>query len=316
MTTLAVQLYAYAVCEIEEGYGLVIDVKNSVTVHYILSGEGTIRSGAKPEVAFGAHSILIAPAGQEHTLGAGAPEARKGVVTADECVMLADGLVRLAAGTGRGGVISICGSIHASYAGALGLFDALDQPIVAQTASDDPLRQFLQLLVLELSNPGLGSRACAESLMKLCLIRLLRQDLRRNGSNSPFFAGLHDRRLALVVAAILENPAHPHSVGSLAEIAGMSRSAFAQHFTRTFNRAPIEFLHSVRLRHAAHLLRTTDLSVKMICGAIGYASRSYFSRAFRSYYKMDPTTFRKMSTTAREEDLQATPDAFRLFDGM
>ena len=61
---------------------------------------------------------------------------------------------------------------------------------------------------------------------------------------------------------------------------------------------------SVRLRHAAHLLRTTDVPVKAIAGAIGYRSRSQFSRAFRAHYDLDPTTSRLMSGTEREEYLQ------------
>jgi transcriptional regulator GlxA family with amidase domain len=101
-------------------------------------------------------------------------------------------------------------------------------------------------------------------------------------------------------------PAGSHTVASLAEVAGMGRTAFAQRFVATYGRTPIDFLQAVRLRHAAHLLRTTDVPVKVIASAVGYRSRSQFSHAFRTCYELDPSTFRQMSSAAREEDLQVS----------
>lgn len=306
LTTLAVQLHAFAVCQIEAGWRLKMDPMDAIVIHYILSGEGTIRAGNGSEAPFAPHSIIVVPAGVPQSLGAptrGGPESTAG----EQCEMLADGLVRFTAGNGLGGITCVCGSITASYAGALGLFDHLDRPIVADTGADDPLRQFFAIMLDEIARSGFGARAVTESLMKLCLVTLLRRHLIQAGSDSPFFLALHDRRLAEAVSAIVARPAESHTVASLAEIAGMSRSAFAEHFTRVFGRSPIDFVQAVRLRHAAHLLRTTDLPVKVISGVIGYSSRSHFSRAFRSFYEADPSTFRRMSSTAREEDLQIAP---------
>ena len=308
LTTLAVQLHAFAVCEVEEGWRLVIDPMDAIVIHYILAGEGTVRTEGGAEAPFATHSVIVVPAGRRQSIGAptrGGPEG----VADERCEMLADGLVRFTAGTGRGGVICVCGSITASYAGALGLFDHLDRPIVCDTGPDDPLRGFLALMLDELAKPCFGARAVTESLMKLCLVTLLRRHLLGHGSESPFFVALHDRRLAQAVSAIVERPAASHTVASLAEVAGMSRSAFAERFARAFGRSPIDFVQAVRLRHAAHLLRTTALPVKVIAGAVGYASRSHFSRAFSAFYEADPLTFRALSSAAEEEDLQIAPEA-------
>lgn len=301
LTTLAVHLHAFAVCEIESGWRLLMDPMDALTVHYILAGAGTVRTERSPDEAFEPNSVIIVPAGQKQSLGAFAPIGES--AAGDSCSMLADGLVRFTAGNGRGGVTCVCGSITASFAGALGLFDHLDRPIVVATGPDDPLRQFFELMLTELARPGFGTRALTESLMKLCLVTLLRRDLASTGAESPLLFALQDRRLTAALTAIVENPAAPHSVESLADIAGMSRSSFAERFAAAFGRTPIDFLQAVRLRHAAHLLRTTDLPVKVITGAVGYASRSHFSRAFSTLYQMDPTTFRTMSSAAREEDL-------------
>ena len=48
----------------------------------------------------------------------------------------------------------------------------------------------------------------------------------------------------------------------------------------------------MRLRRAARLLETTDLPVGVVAERVGYASRSYFSRAFKELYGAYPAGFR------------------------
>jgi len=78
----------------------------------------------------------------------------------------------------------------------------------------------------------------------------------------------------------------------------MSRSAFVAHFTAVFERTPMDVLKEIRLRRAARLLRTTDLPVKAVAGQVGYASRSYFSRAFKAHFGADPAAYRAEPLTA------------------
>ena len=72
----------------------------------------------------------------------------------------------------------------------------------------------------------------------------------------------------------------------------MSRSAFAREFSNTLSMSPMAFVAKTRLHHAAELLKSTKLPVKVIAASIGFASRSHFSRAFASAYGADPSRFR------------------------
>jgi AraC-like DNA-binding protein len=99
--------------------------------------------------------------------------------------------------------------------------------------------------------------------------------------------------LLRALATILERPADAHDLGSLAREAGMSRSAFAARFAVTFARSPMAFLRDVRLRRGAQMLETTDAPVAVVARTVGFASRTYFSRAFRSAYGVDPHSFRQ-----------------------
>ena len=54
----------------------------------------------------------------------------------------------------------------------------------------------------------------------------------------------------------------------------------------------MDFLKEIRLRRAANYLSTTDLPVKAVAGRVGFASRSYFSRAFKALHGIDPAGYR------------------------
>lgn len=113
-------------------------------------------------------------------------------------------------------------------------------------------------------------------------------------------------RLARAVVAILEDPAD-HSVSSLAELAGMSRTSFSDHFTRAFGQGPIDFVQKTRLRVAARLLEVSDLPMKAIALSVGYAGSRPFSRAFEATYGALPTVYRdQMIQRVAREHLRNT----------
>ncbi len=307
LTTLAVRIHAFAVCEIKAGWRLVFDPMEAVTIHYVLTGTGTIRVAGGMDATYGPFSIILVPARVSQSLGElGTVEGE--VSAADNCDLLADGLVKFTAGDGSRDTIVVCATISASYGGALGLFDHLRGPVIEDLSQSEAMRSLFTVMLGEIATPGIGTQALTEALMKQCLILLLRHHLVRLSVRSPLFTVLEDHRLARAVTGVLEQPSASHTVDSLASLAGMSRSAFAERFAQAFEQTPIEFVQRVRLRLGAHLLQATDLPVKMIAASVGYASRSYFTRAFRTAYAVDPRAFR--ARAARSEQaarLSAAP---------
>lgn len=294
LTTLAVRLHASSVCQIQDGWGLAYSAFDAITIHFVLSGQGTFRVGTGPVLRFSARTALVVPAHQPHVIG----ELGAGVqlVRADEhCSMLGDGLVAFTAGDGSRDILMLCGMVSASHNSALGLFDLLREALIQDFSADPGVSPVFDLMLAEVTRPGLGTQAMTEVLMKQCLIVLLRQHLLRDGIESPLFTALQHPRLARAVLAILDQPADPHSVGSLADRAGMSRASFAEHFSRAFQQGPIDFVQKVRLRIAERLLTTTDLPLKVIAQTIGYASHPSFTRAFKQSYGAEPMTYRRLN---------------------
>lgn len=291
LTTLDVRFEAFAVCEVRPGWRLVFDPMDAVVIHYVLAGSGALQTDGGVAIPFGTHSIIIVPPGKQQSLARPSGPLRD-AAAAENCSPAADGLVKFDAGTGDGEILTICATITATYGGGFGLFDSLVEPIVENIAALEQVRDAFRIMLEEIASPGIGTRALTEALMKQCMILLLRKHLDRQGPASPLFAVLKDPRLARAVAAIVAQPGAPYGLSELAEIAGMSRSSFAERFSNTFGHSPLDFLQKVRLRHAAHLLIATDLPVKVVASSVGYASRSHFSRAFRDTYGVDPTTYR------------------------
>lgn len=312
LATLSVQVHAFAFCEIQAGWQLEKQgVADALLVHYVLAGSGTIQVDGHPPVPFGPNSIVIPPSGVPHRIGFA--DAEHTAIAKEAISFVPQGVLRLTAGNGRQDILLACGAITARYAGALGLLDRLDDAVVEDLSTSAHLRHAFAYMVEELARPRLGSSEVTSALMKHCLIVFLRRHLGEHGTSSPIFRALHDPRLAVAVAAVVDAPAMPHTVESLAALCGMGRTVFAERFTAVFGEGPIAFLHRARLNLAAQLLTTSPMPVKVIAASVGYASRSYFSYAFKAAYGIDPTAFRKRRA---EADRGAEPLVDANFDDL
>lgn len=305
LTTLDVQIHAFSVCQVRRGVRLVFAPMNAVIVHYTVAGRGVLYLEGREPVAIGTNSIVIVPAGLKQVFAADTKPARE-FDAAKHCKMLADGLIQFD-GTqgGKADLVTLCGSISATYGGSFGLFDRLPSALVEDLSAVPAVRASFDWMMAERSDPTMGTGALTEALMKQCLVLLIRHHFSRDGTNSPLFEALADARLSRAIQLVLQRPGAAHTLHGLAKAAGMSRSVFAKRFMEVFRRSPMDFVQRTRLHHAAKLLTATDLPVKVIAASMGYASRSHFSRAFRSAYGMDPSKFRRVAAS-RTVDAPAT----------
>lgn len=208
--------------------------------------------------------------------------------------MLVDGLVKFDATNNVPiAVITICSTLSATYGGSFGLFDAFLSPLTRDMSAIPTIRSTFALLLTEREKPDIGTRAHTEALMKQCLVLFVRNELRNEAGKSLLLGGLNDARLRAAVTVILREPAASRSIAELAKVSGMSRSGFAAAFRDRFGQSPMDFVLKVRLHYASKLLGSTDLPIKVVAGNMGFPSRSHFSRAFKSAYGMDPSSFRR-----------------------
>jgi AraC-like DNA-binding protein len=82
-------------------------------------------------------------------------------------------------------------------------------------------------------------------------------------------------------------------VESLAEAAGMSRSAFAGRFKELVGQTPLEYITEWRMQKAMQLLQQGDKKLVDVAGAVGYESDAAFSKAFKRVVGASPGEYVK-----------------------
>lgn len=295
LTGLDARVDAFALCRVARGRALALPATPFPLIHYVLRGPGILRFEGGAPVPFAQHDFVLLPPGRAHRIEApdGCADSVVEVRALDRLPVLAGGMLEMATSETAAGAVTTCGSITAALGVGLGLFDTLREPIAHRLTAGDPLRGAFEAMLSELASPRFGTRAMTGALLKQCLVWLLRRRLEDEADGCEIWPfGAADPRLARAVRAILDRPADPFTVEGLARTAGMSRSGFADRFTWVFGLPPIEFVKRVRLRHAAELLRATDLPVVAVAAAVGYGSRSYLARAFHAAYGLDPKAYR------------------------
>jgi AraC-like DNA-binding protein len=297
---LEVDVAPFAICEIRRGWSVDVPPDGHVALHFVVAGEGRVSSPGGPAEAITPGTVVVVPSGRAHRIEL--PHDTTDVMdAAADCSVSEHGLRRMVAGDGDDdlGLLMVCGSMRATYAGAFGIFDGLEHPLVVDLHDDASIRVVFEQLLAEQAALAPGSAVMMRALMTQGLVALMRRLCDGNDCRLTWLGALGDPQLSRAIEAIVDAPDAPHTVESLARRAGMSRSSFAEHFTRAFGRPAIDMLREVRLRRAADLLRTTDLSVAAIAKRVGYASRSHLSKSFAAMFGADPSAYRVQSQSVR-----------------
>jgi AraC-like DNA-binding protein len=310
ITDLEITADPFAYCEVHTRWKAEPAPYGAVGLYFVLSGEGTIEGADGKRRPFGEGCVAICPPSARIWITPVAAEKARRPVVCRELLGLFVGDTDCS----PGGVAIVSGSIQATFQKSAGLFDHRREAIIEDLASSDALRQAFVELVAEMREARPGSTTIIECILRRCLIAILRRLWLEPGEPPHWVAALENPRLGRVVAAMLDRPAHHHTLENLSAVAGMSRSVFAREFSAAFGRPAILFLREVRLRLAAHQLRATRHNVQSIANAAGFRSRSYFSRAFKQLYGVDPATFRDHNHAAQEmggSDSRPAPSPFR-----
>lgn len=151
----------------------------------------------------------------------------------------------------------------------------------------------LMFLENELAEVRTAQQAVINRVAELLLIQCLRNyvDSLPEGS-SNWLRALKDPALSATLEAIHQNPAEQWSVPQLADLACLSRSAFASRFGRVLGVPPLTYLTQHRMRLAAAQLRESGQPIRLIANQVGYHSEAAFSQAFKRTYDCSPSAYR------------------------
>jgi AraC family transcriptional activator of mtrCDE len=302
MSTLEVSFVKLAECLVSPGWRLVLSETDAPGIHYCLSGSGRMVVGDHPPIDLVPHTLIIAPRGLpvefEATPLEGTP-----LKTMDGRWLQfdPDALRRFVAGESEPQLIEICGYFSASFGTSIDLFSTLSEPIVERFEASDRLDLKLQAAMAELLAQEVGMGAMITALLKQVLLTLLRRSLSSSDSWVERFSLFGDPQIARAFAEMTSRPGAPHSVQTLSQKVGLSRSVFMARFSEVFGLSPMAVLRQLRMRHAAALLKANHLAIDQVSHRAGYASRSSFFRAFRKAYGRDPSDYRSNPDLSQDQ---------------
>ena len=101
------------------------------------------------------------------------------------------------------------------------------------------------------------------------------------------------RRILKVKNFISKNYMDEIRLAQLADIAGMSPSAFSRFFKLHTGRNLTDYIIDMRLGAASRMLVDTSMSISEICFHCGFNNLSNFNRIFKKKKKCSPTEFRE-----------------------
>jgi AraC-like DNA-binding protein len=81
---------------------------------------------------------------------------------------------------------------------------------------------------------------------------------------------------------------------TLARMIGTNRTYIYDAIRECADQTPADFINSYRLRHATHLLSTTNDSVGLIAEHCGLSRRTFY-RLFSETYAMSPSDYRQVA---------------------
>jgi AraC-like DNA-binding protein len=160
---------------------------------------------------------------------------------------------------------------------------------------DPQLRVTVSHVFEELGSGRAGSAAVVTRLADILFMQVVRAYLDENidTAESGWLAALRDQQIGRALVLLHDKPHQPWTVAELADRVALSRSAFADKFTKLVGEAPLRYLTRLRLNAAAARLRSGNDKLRVIADAAGYESVPAFTRAFKRHLGVTPGEYRR-----------------------
>jgi AraC-like DNA-binding protein len=156
------------------------------------------------------------------------------------------------------------------------------------------LHNTVQALASEMAEQAPGSEVVATRLAEVLFIQVLRAHIASGPQRSKgWLRAVFDLQMGAALSTIHDSVKTPWTVESLAEAAGMSRSAFAVRFKELLGQTPLEYVTEWRMQKAMQLLQQRDKKLIDVARLVGYDSDAAFGKAFKRVVGANPGEYLK-----------------------
>jgi AraC-like DNA-binding protein len=197
----------------------------------------------------------------------------------------------------------ICGAVRFDHPAAHRLMTLLPNVITVESWSSPELewiQSTLRLMATEARDLRAGGETVITRLADILVIQAIRSWIAKDPSAQTGWLGaLQDPQIGHAIASVHREPARPWTLASLADEAGMSRSAFAARFTELVGEPAMHYVARWRMHVALIWLKEEDTPLSEMASRLGYESEAAFSRAFKRFLGFPPGAVRRAGKSSR-----------------
>lgn len=270
-------------------------------LHYVISGEMFIEVEGEEPLHVKSGELVLLPRNTPHVMSSAPGQVP---VSSRELIQPGpeSGLSSIVHGSGRGPLTNVvCGYLanEEMRNPLMATLPPLLKVNINEGASRDWIESSLRYGAQQLSEGHLASSSVMARLSELLFVEAVRAySESQKVHEQHWLHGLKDQYVGRALAALHDRLAHGWSVADMADVAGLSRSAFVERFTAAMGTPPMQYLAKSRMLLAKELLAERQKSISQVAAAVGYDAEAAFNRAFKREFGLPPARWRDQQAAA------------------
>lgn len=287
----------YSRCELKSPWGIALPaIADSLMFHVVISGSCWLEVAGTERLHLQPGDLALVPHGAGHLLRSDPSASTPGLFDLPrDAVSERYEVIRLDGGGDSARLL--CGTVFFEHPAARQLSDLLPPVILVQgwrSAESEWIASTLRLMASEARSPRPGGEEVITRLADILVIQAIRAWLEQEAATaSGWLAALRDPQVGRALTLIHRDPAQAWRVETLASAVAMSRSAFAERFSRLVGETPMHYVTRWRMYLALSALRENRVTVADVALRLGYGSEAAFSRAFKRFTGYSPGAVRR-----------------------
>lgn len=157
----------------------------------------------------------------------------------------------------------------------------------------DPKLEKMELL----PTPTLGGQQLIKNYLEILLINIMRALTETERGNKIFLQReeLGNKLVKDVIRILERNICHVLTVGDICAETGYSRAYVFKEFRAATGKSVMEYFIALKIEEAKRHLREDDMTVKEISEHLAFDTPNYFSKTFKRYTGLTPSTYKKFA---------------------
>jgi AraC-like DNA-binding protein len=271
-----------------------------ISYHAIMEGTCWCTLDGEEPIKLVAGDIVVLPHGDTHVLATEAGMRKSPEMSMYRRPEHGRLPARISVGTDDGAPAHfVCGFLGCDSRPYNPLLTALPRVIRVSDHASGALGAYFRAALAE-SEGRMGGACMLGRISELMFVDVIRRYLETlPPSRATWLSGLRDPYVGRALNALHEAPARDWTLEALAQVAALSRSAFAERFAQYVGQPPMQYLASWRMQLATNHLRNGQESIAAVANRVGYDSEAAFSRAFKKAVGTPPSEWRERQLQGR-----------------